>query len=239
MRGPCRGSLGLPEQLLLLLQGVEQVDGGGLLQAVGLEGRQHVDKLQEDLPDAHRQQVLVTLPSRVQRVTHTSSRNHATVLKWAALLHCGRHAYAARRECYMTCCVCIHECVCVLVCTVRPPPSGRRPGGCCPAVCVCVCVCVCYVRVGCVPPPDLVDAVLQCVCVYAMCVSMCVHYVCVCVCVRDVPPPGRCCPAVWVCVYAMCVSMCVHNVCVCVCVCKGCPPHLVDAVLQSVCVCVS
>ena len=71
MRGPRRGSLRLPEQLLLLLQGVEKVDRGGLLQAVGLEGRQHVDKLQEDLPDAHRQQVLVPLPSRVQRVTHT------------------------------------------------------------------------------------------------------------------------------------------------------------------------
>lgn len=56
-----RGGIPIPEELFLLLQRVEHVDGGGLLQAVGLEGRQHVDELQEDLADVHGQQVVVTL----------------------------------------------------------------------------------------------------------------------------------------------------------------------------------
>jgi len=45
----------VPEQFFLLLQRVEHVHRGGLLQAVGLEGRQHVDELQKDLTDVHRQ----------------------------------------------------------------------------------------------------------------------------------------------------------------------------------------
>lgn len=48
---PC--TLCVPEQFFLLLQRVEHVDRGGLLQAVGLEGRQHVDELQKDLAYVH------------------------------------------------------------------------------------------------------------------------------------------------------------------------------------------
>lgn len=48
---PC--TLSAPEQFFLLLQRVEHVDRGGLLQAVGLEGGEHVDELQEDLSNVH------------------------------------------------------------------------------------------------------------------------------------------------------------------------------------------
>jgi len=54
-----------PEQLLLLLQRVEHGDRGGLLQAVCLEGRQHVDELQKDLSDVGTQQIFISLGSKV------------------------------------------------------------------------------------------------------------------------------------------------------------------------------
>ncbi|TNN36021.1 hypothetical protein EYF80_053805 [Liparis tanakae] len=46
-------------------QRVEHGDRGGLLQAVGLEGRQHVDELQKDLSDVGSQQIFISLGSKV------------------------------------------------------------------------------------------------------------------------------------------------------------------------------
>lgn len=60
-KNPC--TLCVPEQFFFLLQRIEHVDRGGLLQAVGLEGRQHVDELQKDLSYVHCQQILITLRS--------------------------------------------------------------------------------------------------------------------------------------------------------------------------------
>ena len=123
-------SLSLPEQLLLLLQGVEQVDGGGLLQAVGLEGRQHVDKLQEDLPDAHRQQVLVTLPPRthrVQYVMHMTSWSHTSVPLNGRSCYMASMLYNVYAVCLCVHAMCVSICLCML--------------------CACLYVCACYVRV--------------------------------------------------------------------------------------------
>lgn len=64
-QNPC--TVCVPEQFFLLLQRVEQVDCGGLLQAVGLEGRQHVDELQKDLSYVHGQQILISLRSHHMR----------------------------------------------------------------------------------------------------------------------------------------------------------------------------
>lgn len=87
--GRARGERGteegipIPEELFLLLQRVEHVDGGGLLQAVGLEGRQHVDELQEDLADVHGQQVIVALGGSQQRaVTVCQSGATVTLMCW-------------------------------------------------------------------------------------------------------------------------------------------------------------
>lgn len=87
-RGTEEGFL-IPEELFLLLQRVEHVDGGGLLQAVGLEGRQHVDELQEDLADVHGQQVVVALGGEGGGVAAAESRHSlsgatVTLMSWIA-----------------------------------------------------------------------------------------------------------------------------------------------------------
>lgn len=60
-------TLRVPEQLFLLFQRVEHVDRGALLQAVGLEGRKHVDELQKDLAYVHCQEIIISLRSNHMR----------------------------------------------------------------------------------------------------------------------------------------------------------------------------
>lgn len=64
----------VPEQFFLFLQGVEHVDRGGLLKTVGLEGRQHVDKLQEDLSNVDGQKIVISL-----RSGHIRERGQANI----------------------------------------------------------------------------------------------------------------------------------------------------------------